>query len=336
MEHTPASDLKKILHSKRANLYYLEHCRVLVNGGRVEYATDQGKQTLYWNIPIANTTTLLLGTGTSVTQAAVRELSKAGVMLGFCGGGGTPLIAGTELSLEVAWMQPQSEYRPTEYLQHWVRFWFDDALRLGAAKAFQKARLARLGHHWCRDETLRERGVHMDIAALESAIKRSAASIDAATDNTALLAEEARLSKHLYHLICQATGYGDFTRAKRGEGTDIANRFLDHGNYLAYGLGATAAWVLGLPHGLAVLHGKTRRGGLVFDIADLIKDAVILPQAFASAMRGHDEQEFRCACIEALTQSEALDFMIDTIKSTAVTFGRKAQIDRPGDGADPA
>lgn len=29
-----SSDLKTILHSKRANLYYLEHCRVLVNGGR--------------------------------------------------------------------------------------------------------------------------------------------------------------------------------------------------------------------------------------------------------------------------------------------------------------
>ena len=35
------SDLKTILHSKRANLYYLEHCRVLVNGGRVEYVTDE-------------------------------------------------------------------------------------------------------------------------------------------------------------------------------------------------------------------------------------------------------------------------------------------------------
>ena len=32
-------DLKSILHSKRANLYYLEHCRVLVSGGRVEYVT---------------------------------------------------------------------------------------------------------------------------------------------------------------------------------------------------------------------------------------------------------------------------------------------------------
>ncbi|WP_406902873.1 hypothetical protein [Serratia marcescens] len=57
-----SSELKTILHSKRANLYYLQYCRVLVNGGRVEYVTDEGKQSLYWNIPIANTTAIMLGT----------------------------------------------------------------------------------------------------------------------------------------------------------------------------------------------------------------------------------------------------------------------------------
>ena len=117
MQVIPSSDLKTILHSKRANLYYLEHCRVLVNGGRVEYVTEKGTESLYWNIPIANTTTILLGTGTSLTQAAMRELAKAGVMIGFCGGGGTPLFAGMERELDIAWMSPQSEYRPTEYLQ---------------------------------------------------------------------------------------------------------------------------------------------------------------------------------------------------------------------------
>ena len=33
MEAIRAADLKSILHSKRANIYYLEHCRVLVSGG---------------------------------------------------------------------------------------------------------------------------------------------------------------------------------------------------------------------------------------------------------------------------------------------------------------
>ena len=121
MQDIAPSDLKTILHSKRANIYYLEHCRVLVNGGRVEYVTDAGKRSLYWNIPIANTTSLLLGTGTSITQAAMRELAKAGVLVGFCGGGGTPLFSANEVDIEVAWFSPQSEYRPTEYLQAWVK-----------------------------------------------------------------------------------------------------------------------------------------------------------------------------------------------------------------------
>jgi len=323
-----SSDLKTVLHSKRANVYYLEHCRVLVNGGRVEYVTDEGKRSLYWNIPIANTTTVLLGTGTSLTQAAMREMAKAGVLVGFCGGGGTPLFSANEIDHHAAWFWPQSEYRPTEYLQHWVRFWFDDELRLAAAKAFQQVRLHRIHQLWIVDAK-RWRGHEMDTAKLEQLLQQSSAAITLAADNTGLLTEEARLTKQLYRLVCQATKYGDFTRSSRGDGTDLANQFLDHGNYLAYGLGATATWVLGIPHGLAVLHGKTRRGGLVFDVADLVKDATILPQAFISAMRGDTEQEFRQACIETLTRTESLDFMIDTLKAVAVKTGRLAATSQP-------
>lgn len=325
MNDMAASDLKSILHSKRANIYFLEHCRVLVNGGRVEYVTEKGKQSLYWNIPIANTTTVLLGTGTSITQAAVRELAKAGVMLGFAGGGGTPLFAGTEHMQEVAWLPAQSEYRPTEYLQHWVRFWFDDALRLQAAQAFQLARLQHLVQHWSTSKQLKSQGFEVNASELIALVEASSAAVKSAPDVTSLLTEEGRLTKQLYRQACQATRYGDFTRSKRGDGTDAANQFLDHGNYLAYGLAATATWVLGIPHALAVLHGKTRRGGLVFDVADLVKDAVILPQAFVSAMAGHTEQAFRQACIDALTRTEALDFMIDTLKATALLLGKKAE-----------
>ncbi|BCT69305.1 type I-F CRISPR-associated endonuclease Cas1f [Nitrosospira sp. NRS527] len=163
-----AKNLKSILHSKRANIYYLEHCRVLVNGGRVEYVTDEGKRSLYWNIPIANTTTILLGTGTSVTQAAMRELAKAGVLVGFCGGGGTPLFSANEIDIEVAWFSPQSEYRPTEYLQYWVRFWFDDALRLAAAREFQQIRLERISQSWFKLSRLKNNPFPVDIRLLEN------------------------------------------------------------------------------------------------------------------------------------------------------------------------
>jgi CRISPR-associated protein Cas1 len=323
MEELSPTDLKSILHSKRANIYYLEHCRVLVNGGRVEYVTDAGKRSLYWNIPIANTTTLLLGTGTSITQAAMRELARAGVLVGFSGGGGTPLFCANEMDVEVAWFSPQSEYRPTEYLQAWVRFWFDGELRLAAAKAFQQARTSRIATQW-QLRALKDAGFAPDSTRLQRLLCHTQQQIGLAPDTTALLTEEARLTKALFKLAVDTVGYGDFTRAKRGTGSDPANRFLDHGNDLAYGLAATATWVLGMPHGLAVLHGKTRRGGLVFDVADLVKDATILPQAFLSAMRGDDEQVFRRACIEALTRSESLDFMLDTLKDVALQTASKA------------
>jgi hypothetical protein len=64
MEHL--TDLKAILHSKRANIYYLEKCRVMQKDGRVLYLTEAKDQNYYWNIPIANTTVILLGTGISI------------------------------------------------------------------------------------------------------------------------------------------------------------------------------------------------------------------------------------------------------------------------------
>ncbi|MBK1726034.1 type I-F CRISPR-associated endonuclease Cas1f [Halorhodospira neutriphila] len=325
MEDLSPSDLKTIIHSKRANIYYLQHCRVLVNGGRVEFVTEEGRRSLYWNIPIANTTTILLGTGTSVTQAAMRELAKAGVLVGFCGGGGTPLFSANEVDIEIAWFSPQSEYRPTEYLQSWVAFWFDDEKRLEAARRFQAARLERIQENWLNNRSLAEANFEVAAEPFQSLIEDARSSMKAVRNNVDLLTLEARLTKDLFALAARAVGYGEFVRAKRGSGTDPANRFLDHGNYLAYGLGATATWVMGIPHGLSVLHGKTRRGGLVFDVADLIKDAVILPQAFISAMRGDEEQEFRQACIEQLTRTEALDFMIDTLKAVALEMEQDPQ-----------
>jgi len=182
------------------------------------------------------------------------------------------------------------------------------------------ARIQRIRREWA-SRRLSDAGFAVDGAALDGLLESATRRIDTAPDVTGLLTEEARLTKHLFKLAAETVNYGDFTRAKRGSGTDPANRFLDHGNYLAYGLGAVATWVLGLPHGLAVLHGKTRRGGLVFDAADLVKDALVLPQAFLSAVAGDEEQVFRQAVIDAFADTEALDFMIDTLKAVADELG---------------
>jgi len=306
------TDLKAILHSHRANLYYLEYCRVMQKDGRVLYLTEESKQNLYYNIPIANTTVLLLGNGTSITQAAMRMLAQAGVLVGFCGGGGTPLL----MANEIEWMTPQSEYRPTQYLQGWLSFWFDDDQRFAAGIAIQQKRIEYLQLVWGKDRDLKNEGVRIDAPKLQSALTRYQERLSTAEKHADLLLTEAELTKSLYKYISNAISFGDFKRER--DATDKANTFLNHGNYLAYGLAATTLWVLGIPHGFAVMHGKTRRGALVFDVADLIKDAIILPWAFICAKEKATEQEFRQQCLQAFTNHKSLEYMFDQVKQLAL------------------
>jgi len=309
------TDLKAILHSKRANIYYLEKCRVMQKDGRVLYLTEAKDEQLYWNIPIANTTVVLLGTGTSITQAAVRMLASAGVLIGFSGGGGTPLLAASEIE----WLTPQSEYRPTEYVQGWLSFWFDEGKRLQVAKHFQILRINYLQSVWSKDKDLKNEGFFVDDEDVTRAFSGYADKVERASNVTELLLIEAQLTKNLYKAAVNRTKQEDFVRNYNN--TDNANLFLNHGNYLAYGLAASTLWVLGIPHGFAVMHGKTRRGALVFDVADLVKDALILPWAFICAKEKTTEQEFRQQILQKFTEHKALDFMFDTVKQVSLRGG---------------
>jgi len=307
------TDLKAILHSKRANIYYLEKCRVMQKDGRVLYLSEASKEHQYWNIPIANTTCLLLGTGTSITQAAMRMLAQAGVLVGFCGSGATPLL----MANEIEWLTPQSEYRPTEYIQGWMRFWFDDHKRLEAAKRFQTERINFLEQVWSKDRELRFEGFDSTHDEIKKMLQNTRENIEIAPSVGKLLQIEADLTKRLYKRAAKVTGVSGFVREHNS--ADLANDFLNHGNYLAYGLAATTLWVLGIPHGFAVMHGKTRRGALVFDVADLIKDALVLPWAFIAAKERMDENGFRAQCLQAFVEHGAMEFMFNQVKEIALS-----------------
>ena len=309
------SNLKAILHSKRANIFYLEMCRVLQKDGRVLYLSENKKEYQYWNIPIANTTCLLLGTGTSITQPAMRMLAQAGVLVGFVGSGGTPLL----MANEIEWFTTQSEYRPTEYIQGWMSFWFDESKRLETAKRFQIARIKFIQKAWVKDRELKIEG--FKIEELEKEFSLALENIENAYSVGKLLQLEADLTKKLYKYAAKKTNQLGFIR-EHAKAED-ANGFLDHGNYLAYGLGATTLWVLGIPHGFAVMHGKTRRGALVFDVADLIKDALILPWAFVCAKEKQSEKEFRSQILQTFVEHKALDFIFDEVKKASMYYKDK-------------
>ena len=90
---TPDPTSRAILLSKRANAFLIERARVMQKDGRLLFLTQRGEEIeQFFNIPYKNTAFLLLGLGTSITESAVRLLAESGVMVGFVGTGGSPLL----------------------------------------------------------------------------------------------------------------------------------------------------------------------------------------------------------------------------------------------------
>lgn len=184
------------------------------------------------------------------------------------------------------------------------------------AKHLQLSRLEFMNNVWSKDKELKQIGFDSQNEQMISLQNHYKQSILCQNSTQELLTLEGRMTKELYKIASQTTKQAGFSRDS--DGIDKANIFLNHGNYLAYGLGATTAWVLGIPHGFAVMHGKTRRGALVFDIADIIKDAIVLPLAFICAKDNVREAEFRQLCLNYFSEYHALDIMFDTIKTMAL------------------
>jgi len=127
-----------VMMSKRANVFYLEHVRVMQRDNRVVYLTE-GADGLdqFVAIPDKNTAFILLCKGTSITDAAVRKLAESNVLVGFCGSGGSPLFG----CLDLAFMLPQDEYRPPGHAQQWFALWSVEATRLEMGRALLRQRV---------------------------------------------------------------------------------------------------------------------------------------------------------------------------------------------------
>ncbi len=297
-----------VMMSKRANVFYIEHARVMQNAGRLVYLTDTGARVEnFFNIPDKNTAFLLLGKGTSITDAAARLLSESNVVVGFCGSGGSPLHG----LVDPVFMLPQDEYRPTQYCQGWIRQWLDESRRVGIAKAMLRHRLL-----WTQDRW-KLLGVPLPPHFAQDFSDR----IEKAANIASLLASEAVWAKSLYAHLANCEGWSFKREAGKQASAntiDIANGFLDHGNYLAYGYAAVVLHSLGIPYAMPVLHGQTRRGALVFDVADMVKDGWIMPLAFRHAAMGSSDQAFREVVIDLAQEWGIMDHLFTFMANEAI------------------
>lgn len=304
---------KAVLMSKRANVFYLEHARVIQKNDRVVYLNETGEageaiETVF-NIPEKNTAFILLGRGTSITNQAAGKLAAEGVMVGFAGSEGGQLHS----AMEPVFFPSQSEYRPTEDMQEWVKLWFDETRRLRAGKQILLERIKWTLDAWDSNVLLSIK----KIVIPDALVTKFKTRIQSSATATELLSAEAEWTQSLYGILKK--GYKlEFKREEgktsSGNKAETINMFLDHGNYLAYGYSAVVLNTLGISFAFPLLHGKTRRGALVFDVADLFKDAIVMPLAFEYGSLGKKDNELRAAVIEACHTEDVLDKLFDTLK----------------------
>lgn len=310
---TPHRGGPRLLATDREGALLLERARVHVEGDRVVYHAADDERRREFNIPHTNLAVLFLGQGTSITQEAARLLAEEGVHVAFTGTGGTPLHLGS-----------LTAYHATRHFREMLPIYLDPHRFLAAAKAVMSARTA------CMRETgVKQARKWMRIRDADPILRICGSfekTLPAVGSIPELLGHEGRFTKDCYAAFARMAGLSDkdggFRRnAGAGGGRDpvgLVNSLIDHGNYLCYGMAGAALWALGIPPHLAVFHGKTRAGGLVFDLADAFKDAFVLPAAFCAPLRkGEEDSEaaFRDRMIGAFDDERVLVRAISAVEA---------------------
>ncbi|AUR91489.1 CRISPR associated protein Cas1 [Vibrio phage 1.161.O._10N.261.48.C5] len=293
--------MDQIIQSSKQEMVVVTRSKVMVKDGCVVYINCEGN---VFNVPQCNTIFVLLAEGTSITNDAVRLLSENNVTLLWVSAGATQPYAITS---------PTSNYRPTKYMQSLCSFWFDEVKRLCAAKWLMQA---RVDYVEVVSETLKG-AIDVDDRKIQKLFNTTRQAIVKCNSVQELLGVEGNFVKKLYQAYANEYAIS-FTRdTKDSKGV---NGLLTKGNYYAYGTAASSIYTLGLDNSFPFIHGKTRKGGLVFDVADIVKTAVILPLAFKAYDQNLSSREYKQLCVETFAKYKVHRYNVDTLKNLLSEF----------------
>jgi CRISPR-associated protein Cas1 len=272
---------ERILLTHRETATFIERSKVFVDDGRVLYQQAEGGTLKRFNVPYCNISVLFLGQGTSITNSAARLLSEEGVFVAFTGTGGSPLLFGS-----------LTNYQVTKHIINMVNVYQSEDLSLQASKIIMNKRCENMSD--LSAKIIKKNGRKLRGIKIEQPVKNFKTKIDMSKTTKSLLGYEGDFAKKVYASYAKQVNLTDFKRntGAKDYSSNVGrvNSMIDHGNYIAYGIAGAVLWTLGIPASFSVLHGKTRAGGLVFDLADSFKDSVVLPLSFCDF---DNEESFR-------------------------------------------
>lgn len=230
---------------------YLEKCRIEKSDEGLYSASEAG----YRSIPSAQISVLLLGPGTSITQAAVRAAADDGCSMVWVGEDGIRFYAGGT-----------GESSSSRNLLRQAAAWADPKKRLAVVLRMYEIRFGSF--------TGAGDLVPKDLIALRGM-------------------EGARV-RHAYAAAAKHFGIEWSGRQydRTGNSRDPANHALSVANSCLYGICHAGIVSMGMSPGIGFIHtGKAL--SFVYDIADLYKMEIAVPVAFQEAAAGMHDLERR-------------------------------------------
>jgi CRISPR-associated protein Cas1 len=236
------------------------------------------------------------------------------VYLAFTGSGGTPLHFGSLIS-----------YQSTSHFRRMMPVYMSAGKSLQAARVVMSKRCDKMRS--LGKKSAASLFPNVDPSLLDRISTGFKAKLDGASSIEELLGFEGQYARQSYAVMATLAGVevengqSAFKRLPGNASTNedrfrLVNAMIDHGNYLAYGVAGAALWALGIPPHMSIFHGKTRAGGLVFDLADAFKDSLVLPLAFHhgfSDVGADAEKEFRSNIIDLIDDENMLSYAIEVV-----------------------
>lgn len=237
------SQTKLVPLSRRLGFIYLEHAMVVVRNFSLVYFSKDSEafnSGIGYPLPTSVIGGLILGPGCSLTTEGARVAAENGMDVYFSMGGGLPLRS--------AMIRRRS---PSNRIKQYKNC-LDPQKRLAAAKLLLERRSFVIEKHGCGS-----------IPPLF--IEKSYESIEQ------LLGHEAAWGKKAYHSIAK-----DLKVKWPGKKELAPENPLILLNHLSYQAADLVISHLGYDPDLGVIHGQTKGGGLVYDLADVWKPIIAL------------------------------------------------------------
>ena len=263
--------------SRRVPFYYTEYSKIKRKNNDIRILKADLKEE--YSLPVCGIGGLFLGPGTSITAESMRIISSRGCLIGVMGGNSAPLYL-----CSTQHRSPLPRIR-----QHNVVF--NESKRLIAAKILFEKRKKFINK--------------FSFTVLPPFPDYRKGD----TINT-LLSKEGAWARETYKFLSKQYSIPFVKREKAFRGKKDPLTFL---NFLSYSIADLAILHLGYDPNIGILHGRTKGGGLSYDLADVVKPVIALALSFQAVKENWSLTEIKNHFMSKVLKIDVLNYLLKTL-----------------------